>query len=210
MNSLENVVVHGLREEDASPRDTLGIKYGTYGLAREGTRQLKSFIGQLHRTKTKDSIRSIVSRDSRFESAAPSMHSLHHSHSQHPPMPTQDDDDDDEYEDYPRDDYSEGSWETHTPSRDSQGNIIEYSEDEAPEVSTAAKAAQAKRRPNLVPTSRPKSKLLADPTVDMGPGARMVPGVGRRPISVDAKATKGSVRARVERQGGAPDYSAYI
>lgn len=208
MESLQNVVLHGLREEDTPPRDSFGIKYGTYGLAREGTRQLKTYIGELHRTKTRDSIRSTRSRDSRFESAIPSMQSLHES--QHPPIPAQNEDDD--YEDY----YSEGSWETHPPSRDSQGNIIEYSEDESPKVSTAAKAAQAKSQLSFVPTTRPKSKLLAEPKMEMGVGARMVEGAGRRPISIDAKATKGSVRARVERQTderggeGSGDYSAYI
>ncbi|TVY23726.1 Axial budding pattern protein [Lachnellula hyalina] len=210
MESLQNVVLHGLREEDTPPRDSLGIKYGTYGLAREGTRQLKTYIGELHRTKTRESVRSTQSTDSRFESAEPSMQSLHQS--QHPAIPTQNADDDDEYEDY----YSEGSWETHPPSRDSQGNIIEYSEDESPKVSTAAKAAQAKSRMSFVPTGRHKSKLLVDPMTEMGVGVRMVEGVGRRPISVDATATTGSVRARVERQadeGGGEDpddYSAYI
>ncbi|TVY38298.1 Axial budding pattern protein [Lachnellula subtilissima] len=210
MESLQNVVLHGLREEDTPPRDSLGIRYDTYGLAREGTRQLKTYIGELHRIKTRDSVRSTQSRDSRFESADPSMQSLHQS--QHPPTPTQNHDDDDEYEDY----YSDGSWETHPPSRDSQGNIIEYSEDESPKVSTAAKAAQAKSRVSFVPTARPKSKLVVDPRTEMGVGVRVVEGVGRRPISVDAKATTGSVRARVERQtdeGGGEDtgdYSAYI
>ncbi|TVY38646.1 Axial budding pattern protein [Lachnellula occidentalis] len=215
MESLQNVVLHGLREEDTPPRDSFGIKYGTYGLAREGTRQLKTYIGELRRTKTGDSIRSTQSRDSRFESAVPSMRSLHQS--QQPPFPTQndDDDDDDNYEDY----YSEGSWETHEthlPTRDSQGNIIEYSEDESPEVSTAARAAQARSRLSFVPTPRPKSRMLADPRTAMGLSARIVEGVGRRPISVDATATKGSVRAKVERQndeGGGEDtgdYSAYI
>jgi axial budding pattern protein 2 len=198
VDSLENVVVHGLRDEETPPRDSFGI---SYGLAREGTRQLKSFIqGQLHRSKTQDSIRSTQTKDSRFESAVPSMQSIHQS--QHPPIPTQNDDD--EYEDYDQDDFSEGSWETHPPSRDSQGNPIEYSGDESPEVSTAARVAHAKSRASIVPTR----KSFAEPAVEMGPGARMVPGVGRRPISVDAKATKGSVKGKVERHEG--DYSAYI
>jgi len=201
-DSLENVVVHGLREEGTPPRDSFGI---SYGLAREGTRQLRSFIqGQLHRTKTKESIRSTQTKDSRFESAVPSLQSLHQS--QHPPIPTQPDDD--EHEDYDSENFSEGSWETHPPSRDSQGNPIEYSGDESPEVSTAARVSQAKSRASIVPTRRPDSKSFADPAVEMGPGARMVPGAGRRPISVDAKATKGSVRGKVERHE--TDYSAYI
>lgn len=205
MGSLESVVLHGLREEDTPPRDSIGIKYcESFGNAREGTRQLKTFIGQLKRTKTKDSIRSTHSRDSRFESAIPSMQSLHQS--QHPFIPGQNNEDD--YEDYIPDNYSEGSWETHPPSRDSQGMIIEYSDDDSPEVITAAKAAQTKSRPSLVPAARPKSIAFVDPGVDMGPGARMVQGVGRRPVSVDAKATTGSVRAKVERQRS--DYSAYI
>ncbi|TVY73146.1 Axial budding pattern protein, partial [Lachnellula suecica] len=168
MSSLENVVVHGLRDEETPPRDSFGI---SYGMAREGTRQLKSFIqGQLHRSRTKDSIRSTQSRDSRFESAVPSIQSLHAT--QHPPIPTSNDED---YEDYLPSD--EGSWENLPPSRDSQGNIIEYSEDESPELVTAA---QAKIRPA---SARPKSKLfeLSDEMGDMGAGARIVPGVGRRP-----------------------------
>jgi hypothetical protein len=99
------------------------------------------------------------------------------------------------------DDYSDESWETHhSPPRDSLGNIIEYGLGESPEVATAT----AERRllaPGTALRSHPASPLPPD----IGPNARLVEGKGKRPLSVDAGANKGSVRAVVE-----GDYAAYI
>jgi axial budding pattern protein 2 len=58
----------GMILEDQQERDSFGI---SYGLAREGTRQLHSFIqGRLQHSKTRESM---DSRDSRFKSATTSI-----------------------------------------------------------------------------------------------------------------------------------------
>jgi len=201
MSTLEDTILHGLREENAdSHRDSFGI---SYGLAREGTRQLKSYIqSQLSRTRTRTSIRSNESKDSRFESASGSVLSLQQSQIQCSPERQKEDD---EYEDYLPEDYSDGSWETHHTSRDSQGNIIEYGADDSPEVVFAA--AQSKIKPSLIPNSGLKSSLNS-PMPDIGSNARIVPGAVRRPISVDAKTNKRASKAKVET--GEMDYTAYI
>lgn len=106
MDSLEATIAQGLREMsgETDHRDSFGI---SYGMAREGTRQLRSYI-QSHlggRTRTRSSIRSFESRDSRFESAPGSMSQT----DQSPEREVQRDED--VYEDYLPDGFSEGSWE---------------------------------------------------------------------------------------------------
>ena len=206
VGTLENVVVHGLREEIDPPRDSFGISYGS---AREGTRQLRSYIqSQLGRSKTIRSMKSAESKDSRFESASSSMQSFHQSQIfreseriEHERREVQGD----EYEDYLPDEYSDGSWET---QRDSQGNVIEYSEKDSPE------------RPPQIAVTEPKVEAHVDfgstfsrsnpntPLPDLGPNARILPGALRRPMSVDAKANKRASRAKIEQ--GELDYTAYI
>jgi axial budding pattern protein 2 len=192
---LKDTTMHDLQEEkDTIPRDSFGI---SYGLAREGTRQLKSYIqSQLSRTRTKSSVKSNESKDSRFESASGSMRSLQQTHLQWPPERQNPDD---EYEDYLPDDYSEGSWETQQESPDSQGNMVGY----AAEESEKAPSATAQTMPGFIGSkSNPNS-----PKLNIGQNARILPGASRRPISVDAKAKRAS-RATVER--GELDYTAYI
>lgn len=193
-------VLQGLKEEDDRiPRDSFGI---SYGMAREGTRQLKSYVqSHLSRSRTRSSIRSTESKDSRFESASGSMMSLYQFQAHQPPASQGGDD---EYEDYLPDDYSEGSWETHQSLRDSQGNVIEYSTEDLPQLNEAA--AQLKGKANLIPM--PLNSNPNSPMIDMGPNMRMVPGASRRPISVDAKANKRASKAKIER--GDMDYTAYI
>ncbi|TAQ90172.1 hypothetical protein B7494_g1476 [Chlorociboria aeruginascens] len=195
---LENRVIHGLRDTSDSSRDPLGI---SYGLAREGTRQLKSFVqNQLTRTRTRASMKSMDSKDSRFESADTSMYSL--------PRPdntfgnqrnvNEKGDAQDEYEDYLPENDSEGSWETHYSRRDSRGNAIESTiEDSAKELKGAGMSFQPK-------TGMGDENALPD----IGPNARMVPGKGKRPVSVLDVKGKDSMRAKVER--GENDYTAYI
>lgn len=171
-------------------------------MAREGTRQLKSYVqSHLSRSRTRSSIRSTESKDSRFESASGSMMSLYQFQAHQPPASQGGDD---EYEDYLPDDYSEGSWETHQSLRDSQGNVIEYSTEDLPQLDEAA--AQLKGKANLIPM--PLNSNPNSPMIDMGPNMRMVPGASRRPISVDAKANKRASKAKIER--GDMDYTAYI
>jgi axial budding pattern protein 2 len=191
--SLKDTTMHDLQEEkDTIPRDSFGI---SYGLAREGTRQLKSYIqSQLSRTRTKSSIKSNESKDSRFESASGSTRSLQQAHLQRSPERQNPDD---EYEDYLPDDYSEGSWETQQESPESKGNMVGYAAEES------EKATSAAAMPGFIGSeSNPNPPML-----NIGQNARILPGASRRPVSVDAKAKRAS-RARVE--GGELDYTAYI
>jgi axial budding pattern protein 2 len=196
-----DTVMGDLREESTTPRDSFGISYGA---AREGTRQLRSYLQRgLTRGKTNGSMKSNESNDSRFESAD----SLHQSlpnivvHARSPEVGQPEPEGEDEYEDYLPDDYSEGSWETRrTPPRDSLGNLIEYGLGESPEVATAIAQRHA-----LAPSTSLRSHPTSPLPPYIGPNARMVSGRGKRPFSVDAGANQGSVRAIVE-----SDYAAYI
>jgi axial budding pattern protein 2 len=192
--SLNDTAMHDFQEEkDTIPRDSFGI---SYGLAREGTSQLKSYIqSQLSRTRTKSSIVSNESKDSRFESASGSMRSLQQTHLQRPPERQNPDD---EYEDYLPDDYSEGSWETQQESSDSQENMVGFAAKESEKATSAAATT-----PGFTGSkSNPNSPML-----NIGQNASILPGASRRPVSVNAKAKRAS-RAKVE--GGELDYTAYI
>jgi axial budding pattern protein 2 len=195
------IVPQGEGQENAEiPRDSFGI---SYGLAREGTRQLKSYVqSHFSRSGTRSSMKSTESKDSRFESASESMMSLHQFHAQQEP---QNQDDGDEYEDYLPDDYLEGggSWETQHSVPDSQRSA------QAKNLAQGnVAAAQAMTNPNFVPKAKISGSAANSPMVDIGPNMRMVPGASRRPISVDAEANKRGSKAKIER--GELDYAAYI
>ncbi|KUJ15626.1 uncharacterized protein LY89DRAFT_89743 [Mollisia scopiformis] len=190
---------------DELPRDSFGI---SYGLAREGTRQLRSYIqSQLAGAKSRRSLRSTESRDSRFESAAGSMLSLPQSRTQHSPeRPTGDD----SYEDFLRDGFSEESWETQGSLHNSQENVVLFdAEDSANMISEAMQA-----RTDIESALRPGTS--ASNPVSQRPGSssgiRFMMGAARRPLSVDASAnnrTSRATRAVVDR-GNLMDYTAYI
>ncbi|PBP18599.1 transmembrane glycoprotein [Diplocarpon rosae] len=178
MISLEATIARGLREmsDETEPRDSFGI---SYGMAKEGTRQLRSFVSsQLRRSRTRDSLVSTGSRDSRFESAA----------SQSPmdrsPNREQRPRDEFEYEDYLPDGFSDGSWETQRSARDESDGQMQRSDTAGPGYGTSK--------------STPSSP-------ELGRGARIVPGAGRRPVSSDAEGLR-----RVGTQRGEMDYTAYI
>jgi axial budding pattern protein 2 len=198
--NLETIPQGPGQENEDLPRDSFGI---SYGMAREGTRQLKSYVqSHLSRSRTRNSMRSTESKDSRFESASGSLMSLHQFQTQKQPESRGDDDG---YEDFLRDDYSdgEGSWETQHSPQDNQGNA---NAGDVAEVN--AVAAQAMFKPSFIPSARISNLKPNSPMLDIEPNMRMVPGASRRPISVDAKANKRSSRARIERSE--LDYAAYI
>ncbi|KAH8782592.1 hypothetical protein BGZ57DRAFT_260926 [Hyaloscypha finlandica] len=198
--NLETIPQGPGQEKEDLPRDSFGI---SYGMAREGTRQLKSYVqSHLSRSRTRNSMRSTESEDSRFESASGSMMSLHQFQAQNQPESRGDDGG---YEDFLRDDYSdgEGSWETEHSPQDNQDNA---NAGDVAEVN--AVAAQAMFKPSFIPSARISNSKPNSPMLDIEPNMRMVPGASRRPISVDAKANKRSSRAKIER--GELDYAAYI
>jgi axial budding pattern protein 2 len=198
--NLNETLFQGLREEDyGTSHDSFGI---SYGLAREGTRQLKSYIqSQISLSRTKSSIKSSESKDSRFESASGSMMSLSQFQAQAAP---ENQGGYDEYEDFLPDECSERSWETHHSVLDSQGNAIEYSINDLPEANLAK--AEPRIRSSFIP--RPLNSNPTSPEPDMRPNMRIVPGASRRPISVDGKANKRASKGKIER--GDLDYTAYI
>ncbi|KAE8445303.1 hypothetical protein EG329_013541 [Mollisiaceae sp. DMI_Dod_QoI] len=192
----------GTQEQDDLPRDSFGI---SYGMAREGTRQLRSYIqSQLARTRSRRSMRSTESRDSRFDSATGSMLSLPQSRAhQSPERQTTGDD----YEDFLRDGFSEESWETHNSAHASQDNVVLFDAEDSAEV--ILEAAQASMPPN---TDRRPGPSASNP-ISPRPGKlnsemRLVRGAARRPLSVDATANNRASRARVERSE--LGYTAYI
>ncbi|RDL37886.1 uncharacterized protein BP5553_05319 [Venustampulla echinocandica] len=193
IGSLENTILYGLREEsDEALRDSFGI---SYGLAREGTRQLRSYIqGQMTRNKTRSSILSNESKDSRFDSAA----SLDQSQMLPESARTRGGN---EYEDLVEADDSDGSWETQRSIRDSEGNLIEeYDGDDI------IRTAEQIQRPR--PHSAAAGGSGSQPTVPgIGYSARVVQGAWRRPISIDTKEVMSS-HATVE--PGELDYTAYV
>ena len=199
MGSLNHLGVGDIQELNTPPIDSLGISYPD---AREGTRQLQSYIqNQIDRRKARNSMISNESKDSRFESAD----SLNQSqsnivvHARSPEVGQAEVEGDDGYEDDFRDDYSDGSWETQcSVTRDSLGNIIEYGLGESPETATA-------HRYTLAPSTALKSHPTSPMPPDLGPNVRMMSGRGKRPLSVSAAENQGSVRAIIE-----SDYAAYI
>ncbi|KAH7350855.1 hypothetical protein BKA65DRAFT_246140 [Rhexocercosporidium sp. MPI-PUGE-AT-0058] len=182
MDSLEATIAQGLREmsDGTDPQDSFGI---SYGMAREGTRQLRSYI-QSHlgaRTKTISSIRSYESRDSRFESAPGSMSQMDQCSETGVHLY------DDVYEDYIPDGFSEGSWETQRGARDEEGSVV-----------TDGDVVQ---NPGLAYGNSKSTPTSPKP----GGAARIVDGAGMRPMSTDASGVQ-----RMGTQRGVMDYSAYI
>ncbi|KAK2625194.1 hypothetical protein QTJ16_005563 [Diplocarpon rosae] len=178
MISLEATIARGLREmsDETEPRDSFGI---SYGMAKEGTRQLRSFLSsQLRRSRTRDSLVSTGSRDSRFESAASLSQTDRSPHHEERPQ------DEIEYEDYLPDGFSDGSWETQRSARDEADGQVQRNDTAGPGYGTSK--------------STPSSP-------ELGRGARIVQGAGRRPVSSDAEGLR-----RVGTQRGEMDYTAYI
>ncbi|KAK0108336.1 hypothetical protein ONS95_003151 [Cadophora gregata] len=182
MDTLEATIAQGLRDmsDELDHRDSFGI---SYGMAREETRQLRSYI-QSHlggRTRTRTSIRSYESRDSRFESATGSISHTERSPHGEPPRG------DEFYEDYTPDGFSDGSWETQRSARDDEGSVV-----------TDGDGLQSPEHGYGNSKSTPA-------TPEIGRAARIVNGAGRRPMSVDARGVK-----RVHTQRGEMDHTAYI
>ncbi|PVH85336.1 hypothetical protein DL98DRAFT_608145 [Cadophora sp. DSE1049] len=182
MDTLEATIAQGLREmsDDLDHRDSFGI---SYGMAREESRQLRSYI-QSHlggRTRTRSSIRSYESRDSRFDSAPGSTSQIERSPEREPPR------DDEFYEDYIPDGFSDGSWETQRSARDEESSVV-----------TNEDVVQGPEHGYGISRSTPA-------TPEIGRAARFVNGAGRRPMSVDASGLR-----RVTTQRGEMDYTAYI
>ncbi|CZR60372.1 uncharacterized protein PAC_10268 [Phialocephala subalpina] len=188
------------QKQDDLPRDSFGI---SYGMAREGTRQLRSYIqSQLARTKSKRSMKSMESKDSRFESAAGSMLSLPQSRAQRSPERQQIDAD---YENFLRDGFSEESWETQGSDHPSQENIVLFDAEESTEMILEAVQARSNLawRPGTS-ASNPVSPRPGTATSEV----RCMRGAQRRPLSVDVRANHRPSRSVVER--GIVDYTAYI
>jgi axial budding pattern protein 2 len=183
------------------PRDSFGISYGR---AREGTRQLRSYVqSHLAGTRSRHSMRSTESKDSRFESATSSMLSQPQSRSQRSPeRPIGDDG----YEDFLRDGFSEQSWETQGSIHASQDNVILFDAEET--AAMVQEAAQARRNIDMAgrPRTSASNPVPRRPDSGSGPGIRFMMGAQRRPLSVDA--SHRASRAVVER--GTIDYTAYI
>ncbi|KAF8864952.1 hypothetical protein BDZ45DRAFT_641915 [Acephala macrosclerotiorum] len=187
-------------EKDDLPRDSFGI---SYGMAREGTRQLRSYIqSQLARTKSKRSMKSMESRDSRFESAAGSMLSLPQSRAQ---RSLERQAIDAEYEDFLRDGFSEESWETQGSAHPSQENDVLFDAEESAEMILEAVQARSSLawRPGTS-ASNPVSPRPGTATSE----ARLMRGAQRRPLSVDARGNHRRSRSMAET--GNLDYTAYI
>lgn len=216
-SSFENTLRHPHQEPVA--RDSFEI---SYGMARESTRQLRSYI-QGQGFGTRGSMRS-ESRDSRFESANESLRSPTKEEISSPAHQERED----SYEDFLPEDYSDGSWETQADSRNDLANVTILGGTES-ELGQPSPDREAERdsetdltarmgwtgQANLVPgdSSRPEGSRTAEKSksyapergrgsdVGGGPGPRIFKGARSRPISVDAAAhggLKGSVRGRIE------------
>lgn len=231
---LEETILPSLRslEEDDELDNQNSDAFGsTYGRAREGTRQLRSYIrGQLQRSRAVGSINSVESRDSRFESATGSITSNHVRLNGDPNITVHDteaDADGGYVEDYlgGDDTYSEGSWETNHTTRNSLGNITQYVPSETtPKTRSTSKTAighgpAREWRESFAMSVQGGSGLMGNPTVkgiDFDPDARIVPETVRRPVSVDAGAhRKRSSRVLIEGRSGrvrlqGSDYAVYI
>ncbi|CZT41279.1 uncharacterized protein RSE6_00999 [Rhynchosporium secalis] len=112
MDSLEETINRGLREmsDETDPRDSRSM---SFGMAREGTRQLRSYI-QTARMRTRSSIRSFESRDSRFDSAPGEMAQMANS----PEKESRNNEG--VWEDYS---FSEGSLETSRSGREEESDM---------------------------------------------------------------------------------------
>lgn len=191
-DTLEQSIQQGLRQntgETTGTRDSFGI---SYGMAREGTRQLRSYIqNQLHRSRTKGSIMSMTSKDSRFESASASMYSLPLDQTYH--SAREDRNADNHNAEEHLDDFSEGSWETQFA--DSEGNVVQHASSDVPPLPTAQPVTTGQ-------TSASNSH------VPLRLNARTLSSRGKRPVSVDTRTRQTSVKGKMET--GGTDYTAYI
>lgn len=224
--ALENTILTGLREDSAGSIEGGGEGDSfshTYGLAREGTRQLRSYIrGQIERERvhagtTLPDLDGLemeageVEVDSRFESAGDLEMAA-----------------EGVYEEYaPDDEGSEGSWETHNGSwRDSEGNAFHYDDLDNNNFQTAQTVTGTPGRGNLLP-SRAQSRGRGrdsrqeeegEEKVEFAGGVGLVKGPGRRPVSVDVQRARGHVKRgsravveRVERgRSESVDFAAYV
>jgi axial budding pattern protein 2 len=234
-------VLQGLQEENhinnrgeeergrrrAREIDSFGI---TYGMAQEGTRQLRSFIqSQITRARSKKSIRSLGSHksmksvDSRFESAAGSMAELHHRQSkaelqQSPEIQRRCPRSEPDFDDWHTDSLSEAegsgasSWETQNEEEISE-NVIKYYTEIDEESSLLPRGLD---RRNLgfmrqISQSMPSSPIIRETGIltNDSPQPRVVRGMERRPISIDAEASKTEISASMS-QRAELDYTAYI
>ncbi|CAG8979660.1 hypothetical protein HYALB_00003891 [Hymenoscyphus albidus] len=176
---------------------------------------------------TRDSAKSLESRDSRFESAiefsrSPTMDLTSPSLGQHKQK-------EDSYEDFLPDDYSDGSWETQADIRVDLANVTLHgdpsSELGGPEAETELTARMGwSGRANVVPGESSRSRTAEKSRsfapeggrgrdVGGGPGPRILKGA-RRPVSVGAvkSGLKGSVRGRIEgdKSEGEGEWGAFI
>ncbi|KAH8592781.1 hypothetical protein B0O99DRAFT_576411 [Bisporella sp. PMI_857] len=228
--SLSDQHVDPTNEEPVTSRHAPGLSYSS---TRESTKQLKSYLQHhVSRNNTKTSMRSTASRDSRFESASPSMQSMQRLQ-RDGDGDTEMQDAEDEYEDFLPDNCSDGSWETHHDSRrNSRANAADYipgarpkmqnygsessqltivsngerpAESDGPGTSKAGVAAGASNPSILGPTSSPLMGTAGN--------ARIVRGHGKSPTSVDTGMKGvGSVQAMIEGPDleSEEDYSAYV
>lgn len=210
-----------LSEEATPQRDSFGI---TYGLAQEGTRQLRSYIkSQMSRARSKRSMRShkssrsIESRDSRFESAA----SLHQAQAVQRRRPRSEMD----FDDYVIE-HSESSWETQNEldadcgeeEEAEEENVITYYADRSvdeelppPRAAFMSSGTELSRHTSQsMPNSPIMGKEMGMLREESGFGAdekaRVRSGAGRRPESVDARALEPVGRSL----RGELDYTAFI
>jgi axial budding pattern protein 2 len=169
--SLEEQIASQLRVScvDEIERDGLGISYGS---PQEGTRRLQSMVDTVHDSvnRFRNSLNSLSDSSSRFNDAPSSYASA----SRH--FYKEDEDYEDDYEgDYVKrrrlgHSPSRSSYESRQFGRDSHGNMIEYDDDDSPQI------AQAEARPSL---------STASPNAIPVRGMRWDRGPERRPISVD-------------------------
>jgi axial budding pattern protein 2 len=207
MGQLEGSSSEVFQDENITSQSSIGVVYRS---TRESTKQLRSYLHcQLQKSKTRSrtSMRSTESRDSRFESASPSIASLHRFQStpRTEGFESGRTNAEDGYEEFLPDDYSEGSWETHQSAQGSQPNVITHGPAGSDEDTAVPEASSGGAR-NFVPLMKldPKSPML-----DIGSNARMVSGRGKKPVNVGTQ-MKGSVKARIECAGGEDDFTAYI
>ncbi|PQE17238.1 polarity establishment cellular polarization protein [Rutstroemia sp. NJR-2017a BVV2] len=206
--------------------DSLGITYPDgYNSAKEGTRQLRSYIQATFsksRLKGSDSMASV---DSRFESVSGSMQDLQigsipPSQSRHAQLMELDRRETEArerggYADMLSSEFSAGSWES--MSGDSQPNFVRHGASSSIPTLPTASSMDPRGKNNIVTIpedghlqveSKSKGAELKDgkesPVMGiLGPNARMIMGADRRPISVDVKDNKriSSTKVKMGRYG---------
>ncbi|KAM3082794.1 polarity establishment/cellular polarization [Clarireedia jacksonii] len=221
----ETPVRNELREKQRN-NDSLGITYPDgYNSAKEGTRQLRSYIQATFsksRLKGSDSMTSV---DSRFESVSGSMQELQirsipQSQSRHTQLMELDrrETEADErggYTDMIPSEFSVGSWES--ISGDSQPNFVRHGPSSPIPTLPTSSSIDPRGKNNIVTIpedghlkveSTSKGDELKDgkesPVMGiLGPNARMVMGADRRPISVDVEKNKriSSTKVKMGRHG---------